>query len=244
MLVVVLLLTGSASANGSKVSKSQDLTASQRAALNWTNRRIQRFTRTAWHWDTVLGRPHKHFSYKSGDSQSFAYVHWVLGKRMMASRRLHQQANRMMAKRTKILLAQAERLSLELGESPSVRTLSDAEPVEARFNQARRVVGVLNSKWQQSGLLQALTCIHNGEGSWSSNTDNGYYGGLQADLTFQRQYGPEFLARWGTANNWPIWAQLTAAVRAIKGWNGPDPATHAARGYHPWPQTAANCGLL
>jgi hypothetical protein len=241
---VVLVITAGASAQGGKVSNSQSLTASQRSALHWTDRRIQRFTRTAWHWDEVLGLPHRQFSYQPGDSQSIAYVQWVLGERMAVSRRLHQQAVRLMVKRTKVLLARAERLRLELGQRASVRQLADAQAVEARFNHARREVQALNSKWRNSGLLQALTCIHGYEGSWSSNTGNGYYGGLQADLMFQQQYGPDFLARWGTADKWPIWAQMAAAVRAIKGWDGPDPRTRKPRGFHPWPYTAHYCGLI
>src|SRR5262249_54236601 len=83
-------------------------------------------------------------------------------------------------------------------------------------------------------LLQAFTCIHGYEGSWSSNTGNGYYGGLQMDLSFQGLYGPEFVARWGTADHWPAWAQLRAAVRAYQ----------SGRGFGPWPNTARFCGLL
>lgn len=76
-------------------------------------------------------------------------------------------------------------------------------------------------------------CIHHGEGAWDSNTGNGYYGGLQMDLSFQQAYGPEFLARWGTADNWPPLAQMEAAERALP-----------SRGFGPWPLTAARCGLL
>lgn len=83
-------------------------------------------------------------------------------------------------------------------------------------------------------LLQAFTCIHGFEGSWSANTGNGYYGGLQMDLGFQSLYGPEYLARWGTADHWPAWAQIQAAVRAYQ----------SGRGFGPWPNTARYCGLL
>lgn len=84
--------------------------------------------------------------------------------------------------------------------------------------------GALTSDW---------ACIHSHEGAWDANTHNGYYGGLQMNWDFMRAYGPEFLARWGTADNWPVWAQVTAANRA-----------KATRGYSPWPNTAAMCGLL
>jgi len=54
------------------------------------------------------------------------------------------------------------------------------------------------------------------------------------DLTFQGSYGAEFLRRWGTADNWPAWAQLQAAVRAYQ----------SGRGFYPWPNTAQACGLI
>jgi hypothetical protein len=85
-----------------------------------------------------------------------------------------------------------------------------------------------------AGLRGAFFCIHRYEGAWGSNTGNGYYGGLQMDLQFQGLYGPEFLRRWGTADNWPVWAQLQAAVRAYE----------SGRGFGPWPNTARACGLL
>lgn len=87
---------------------------------------------------------------------------------------------------------------------------------------------------QPSWLEQAFSCIHRYEGAWDANTGNGYYGGLQMDTTFQRQYGPDFMSRWGTADRWPVWAQVTAAARAYG----------SGRGFGPWPNTARACGLL
>jgi hypothetical protein len=87
---------------------------------------------------------------------------------------------------------------------------------------ASRVVGSVKS---------ALLCIHSHEGSWS---DPGYpyWGGLQMDMNFQSAYGPEFLRRWGTADRWPVYAQLQAGARAV-----------AARGFSPWPNTRKLCGV-
>jgi hypothetical protein len=83
-------------------------------------------------------------------------------------------------------------------------------------------------------LSSAFLCIHHYEGAWDSNTGNGYYGGLQMDRRFQSLYGAEYMAKWGTADNWPAWAQLRAAVRAYR----------AGRGFYPWPNTARACGLI
>lgn len=83
-------------------------------------------------------------------------------------------------------------------------------------------------------LGNAFLCIHKYEGSWTSNTGNGYYGGLQMDYGFMRNYGSEYVRRWGTADNWPVWAQIDAAKRAY----------HSGRGFSPWPNTARACGLI
>ena len=83
-----------------------------------------------------------------------------------------------------------------------------------------------------SGNVSGLLCIHGHEGAWDDPSPP-YWGGLQMDLNFQKAYGPEFLRLWGTADHWPIWAQLQAGLRAVK-----------VRGYNPWPNTARRCGLL
>ena len=82
-------------------------------------------------------------------------------------------------------------------------------------------------------LGAAFLCIHRYEGSWTSNTGNGYYGGLQMDLAFQALYGRDFGRRWGTADGWPPWAQIQTAARAYR----------SGRGFGPWPRTARACGL-
>lgn len=81
-------------------------------------------------------------------------------------------------------------------------------------------------------------CIHRyerhpGQG-WATYTGNGYYGGLQMDLSFQRIYGPELLRRKGTANNWSAVEQMWVAERAHR----------SGRGFYPWPNTARSCGLI
>lgn len=83
-------------------------------------------------------------------------------------------------------------------------------------------------------LHDSFMCIHRYEGGWTANTGNGYYGGLQLNRPFQSLYGPEFVARFGTADRWPVWAQLQAAIRAYQ----------SGRGFTPWPRTARACGLL
>lgn len=82
-------------------------------------------------------------------------------------------------------------------------------------------------------LVGAFQCIHQGEGSWTARTGNGYYGGLQMDLGFQATYAPGLLRSKGTADRWSPAEQIAAAISA-----------HASRGFTPWPATARRCGLL
>lgn len=98
-------------------------------------------------------------------------------------------------------------------------------------------------EWQRSenlklarsmvGNVSAWTCIHHGEGSWTDTRDP-YWGGLQMDRGFMRQYGLDMIARHhGWANTWTPREQIIVAQRAfIQG-----------RGYAPWPVTSRACGL-
>jgi len=91
-----------------------------------------------------------------------------------------------------------------------------------------------------SSLWKAFTCIHHYEtygvrdpAAWHVNTGNGYYGGLQMDYTFQRQYGREYLRAWGSADHWPSGVQMAVAIRAYL----------SGRGFSPWPNTRRMCGV-
>jgi hypothetical protein len=107
--------------------------------------------------------------------------------------------------------------------------LRAAEAAVAVSRHASRLM-LAGPRW----LTDAFLCIHRYEAGWDANTGNGYYGGLQMDVSFMRHYGPEFLRRFGTADRWPVWAQVTAGVRAYR----------SGRGFWPWPNTAHLCGLL
>jgi hypothetical protein len=77
-------------------------------------------------------------------------------------------------------------------------------------------------------------CIHHYEGSWTAATGNGYYGGLQMDISFQRTYAPQLFRKKGTADRWTPLEQMWVAERAHR----------SGRGFYPWPNTARYCGLL
>lgn len=84
----------------------------------------------------------------------------------------------------------------------------------------------------------AWMCIHRYERhphqGWATDTGNGYYGGLQMDLSFMRTYGRELLRRKGTANHWTAVEQMWVAERALR----------RGRGFYPWPSTAQACNLI
>jgi hypothetical protein len=99
-------------------------------------------------------------------------------------------------------------------------------------------------------VIHGLICIHHYEGAWNDATGNGFWGGLQMDRSFQQSYGYKtvtvklygrvikrikvrFTDLWGTADHWPIKAQLDAGVNAYR-----------SRGWYPWPNTARYCGLM
>lgn len=234
MLAVAFVAAACASAQGNQSSTHTELTAVQREAMRWSNRQLQSYTKLVWHYDDVLGRPHLHFSYRPGSS-SLAYIRqFVLKKRMSVAHHLHQQVKRMMVKRTKLHLDHIRQLQMELGVDLASRQLAEAEGVEEVYNQASRLDKTLTQKWHKSPLYTGFLCIHHYEGAWNANTGNGYYGGLQMDRRFQSLYGSDFVARWGTADNWPTWAQLLASVRAYR----------SGRGFYPWPNTARACGLI
>jgi hypothetical protein len=112
------------------------------------------------------------------------------------------------------------------------RQVSRAERNEralARAGRAHRLAlgsSPLGNHWLETAFL----CIKSFEGRWA---DRGapYWGGLQMDLDFQRAYGREFLAAFGTADRWPRSVQVAVAIRG-----------YLNRGFQPWP-TRRFCGL-
>jgi Transglycosylase-like domain len=124
------------------------------------------------------------------------------------------------------------RSELSTRPSTSTRYLDWLESLwKARAQRARR-------KAARPPHMSAWRCIHSyerhpGQG-WATQTGNGYYGGLQMDLGFQRRYGADLLRRKGTADRWTRLEQMWVAERAHR----------AGRGFWPWPNTARACGLL
>jgi hypothetical protein len=94
---------------------------------------------------------------------------------------------------------------------------------------------VRSSPYGTYWLERALLCIHAHEGRWDGRdfaTGSTYFGGLQMDHDFQRAYGAVFYRAWGTADRWPVSAQLATGMVAYL----------SGRGFGPWP-TRTKCGL-
>ena len=117
------------------------------------------------------------------------------------------------------------------------KTTDDAYRLWVRNLWRKRATAALRQA-QNPPHKRQWSCIHRYERDprqgWSTRTGNGYYGGLQMDLSFQRTYGPKLLRSKGTADNWTAYEQMWVAERA-----------HASgRGFYPWPNTARACGLI
>jgi hypothetical protein len=135
-----------------------------------------------------------------------------------AAKRYHLQRDHLQHRLTRRVL-EVRRLQRRVGKLTR----------KLRRERAKAGADVLSNR-----LERAFLCIHAGEGSWTANTGNGYFGGLQQDRQFQSAYGAEFLRYFGTADRWPVSVQLAVAIRAYI----------SGRGFYPWPNTARACGLL
>jgi hypothetical protein len=166
-LAVVLLVLVAPVPSGASTTRTSEL------------RRIERYRRTTWHWQRVMGVARTPTARREKRASNATYRHWVL---RLWKKRAHRAVKR------------------------------------SRHVPHKR-------QW---------LCIHRGEGPWRANTGNGYYGGLQMDITFQRSYGSFLLRRKGTADHWTAYEQMWVAERAYR----------SGRGFHPWPNTARACGLI
>lgn len=117
------------------------------------------------------------------------------------------------------------------------RTATSVAYLEWLRDLWRRREGRAEARAQEPPHERAWRCIHRHEaalaGGWDASTGNGYYGGLQMSMQFQRVLAPELVRRKGTADNWTAIEQMWVAERALRGY-----------GFTPWPVSARRCGLL
>jgi hypothetical protein len=175
----------------------------------------------------------------------------------------------------KLLLSKKNRWMLYLNQQgkpcwevklrgPLQLCMAARQQMRVRTKELRKVeatIEQLESQLLDVGNEDDWKCIHRYErdrrypaGSakaWATHTGNGYYGGLQMDIEFQRTHGLDLLRAKGTADRWTDREQMMVAERARRGlrtsldengkvyiWQD------KPRGYNPWPNTARSCGLL
>jgi hypothetical protein len=223
---------------------------------------IDHYRRLTWTFDRAVHVRRAPTAYSDRRSTDATYLQWTIGVWRRRADAARDRALARVHRRLAVAIPQAPRLDSRLTTRvrfnrkvavklrriyPGVVTHSfvvaraATGPATLRLWQRRladAALGVLEHGWARlpipADLESAFLCIHRYEGAWTSNTGNGYYGGLQMDVRFQARYGREFVHRWGTADNWPAWAQLEAAVRAYR----------SGVGFYPWPRTARACGLM
>ena len=101
----------------------------------------------------------------------------------------------------------------------SVVTKQPVEQVE--------VVGTKLTNTFSGSFAEALARLRSCEGSYTSNTGNGYYGAYQYDLR-----------TWGNYKGFANASQAPPAVQDEKAW-----ITYQARGWQPWPSCSRSKGL-
>jgi hypothetical protein len=164
--------------------------------------------------------------------------------------RQQQASQRLLPAGSRYLLARIDRRRAEtwrwqrlMGKPRSPSSLSDRR---SRSPEYRRWV---LSLWQKRAARERRLahnpprraqwlCIYRHERhpaqGWATRTGNGFYGGLQMNIAFQRQYGGWLLRAKGTADRWTHIEQIWVAERAYR----------SGRGFYPWPNTARYCGLI
>ena len=95
-------------------------------------------------------------------------------------------------------------LVMDIARTPVSGTFRHSQSPSYKFwvlRHWKKQLKVTLRQFHNPPRLSQWLCIHRGEGSWSANTGNSYYGGLQMDMSFQSSYGRHLLSEKGTANN-------------------------------------------
>lgn len=104
------------------------------------------------------------------------------------------------------------------------------EIASVTLKEAKKQVEVVGTKVTNTftgSFAEALARLRSCEGSYSSNTGNGYYGAYQFDIQ-----------TWGGYKGYPHAAAAPAAVQDEKAWE-----TYQRRGWQPWPSCKNSKGL-
>jgi hypothetical protein len=261
-LVVLVVLLAAAAIGVPGAARAQRPT--DPASVSTLRALVGHYRSVTWTFERAARRPRERSAFAERRTKDRRYLRWTIDLWTRRAYAAQAQAIRAIHRRLAVALPTppgvraplqkrvrySRRLTLELRKLyPGKRTVvrvtagvgSASGGYQLRLWQRRAARAALEVSEHavrhariSSSLQQAFLCIHRYEAAWDANTGNGYYGGLQMDLPFQSHYGPEYVARYGTADQWPVWAQLEVAARAYRDVGG----------FWPWPNTARVCGLI
>ena len=122
-------------------------------------------------------------------------------------------------------------------QATAARRARTAAWLQERLTKRVREVMALHSRFKAAPNrpphYDEWLCIHAGEGTWTSNTGNGYYGGLQfAQSTWDRNGGQKYASR----------ADLASPLEQM--WTAENAWRESGGSFAQWPNTARACGLL
>lgn len=194
--------------------------------------KIVLYRKSAWHWQRLLGQR------RSPGGNIWNIGNPGRGNKLAASWRirslkLHRAAKKMMSRRIQRYRQEVQHMNRVMGAGQA-RALQSSGSLESQYVQTRRQWRKVRQRFVNPPQKSSFLCIHGYEGSWRDRDsgNNGHYGGVQ--------FGKHEWLRFGYPYTGKAWAyeatpleQLWAASRY---WQ--------VSGFHPWPQTARNCGLL
>ena len=116
---------------------------------------------------------------------------------------------------------------VEMKNGVEVSRKEIASVVTKESKKQIEIVGTKSSTSFSGSFSEALARLRSCEGSYTSNTGNGYYGAYQFDKR-----------TWGNYGGYELASDAPAAVQDEKAWQ-----TYKARGWQPWPTCKVKMGL-
>ena len=116
---------------------------------------------------------------------------------------------------------------IEMKNGVEVSRKEIASVVMKESKKQIEIVGAKSSNTFSGSFSEALARLRSCEGSYTSNTGNGYYGTYQFDKR-----------TWGKYGGYEVASDAPASVQDQKAWE-----TYKARGWQPWPTCKIKMGL-
>ena len=116
---------------------------------------------------------------------------------------------------------------IEMKNGVEVSRKEIASVVTKESKKQIEIVGAKSSNTFSGSFSEALSRLRSCEGSYTSNTGNGYYGAYQFDKR-----------TWGKYGGYEVASDAPASVQDQKAWE-----TYKARGWQPWPTCRIKMGL-